>query len=203
MKGVRHWWVLKPKAHNVPSAVVFEEFAPTILPPNHEWIKVWSSDDLEKQLGAGVPPLVEALASIRRLRSELELEMQFRIRDNKISSEEIAALLVEVKEFRELWESATRFVFPGMFDTSDAIMRHIQKLEKFNKALAEENEKLFAALKFYAKPDSWKIQQPDPITGLSGMSSKPLVEHDAGKLARAATDYEEVEACDAPDSKSP
>jgi len=62
-KEVRHWFIQKPIAHNCPLrsvGAVFEEFMPTIVEQNCEWIKVYDASYAE-HLESVIIDLVEAL----------------------------------------------------------------------------------------------------------------------------------------------
>lgn len=71
-KSVRHWYIQKPISHNVPlreNGAVFQQFAPTVVQSNCEWVKVWSSEDLSKYFGMGVTRWVDVMDELSRLRA--------------------------------------------------------------------------------------------------------------------------------------
>lgn len=74
-KSVRHWYIQKPISHNVPlreNGAVFQQFAPTVVQSNCEWVKVWSSEDLSKYFGMGVTRWVDVMDELARLRASEE-----------------------------------------------------------------------------------------------------------------------------------
>lgn len=57
MKDIRHWFIQKPIANNVPifeNGAQFCEFSPTVSERGCEWIKVFSADDIHKKIGMGL-----------------------------------------------------------------------------------------------------------------------------------------------------
>lgn len=89
MSEPRYWFIQKPVANNVPlerNGAVFVRHQPTVSEQNCEWVKVWSSEDLSKEMGMGVTKWVELNRKVR----ELELQLK--------EANEVAEFYAEVGE---------------------------------------------------------------------------------------------------------
>lgn len=75
MSEPRYWFIQKPVANNVPlerNGAVFVRHQPTVSEQNCEWVKVWSSEDLSKEMGMGVTKWVELNRKVRELEAQLK-----------------------------------------------------------------------------------------------------------------------------------
>jgi len=81
MEKIRHWFIQKPIRHNCPlnqgkgvhhEAAVFTEFAPTIALQDHEWIRVYSADDIQKTIGMGLTRYSEVCQQLGQDKARIE-----------------------------------------------------------------------------------------------------------------------------------
>ena len=78
---IRHWFIQKPIRHNCPlnqgkgvnhEAAVFTEFAPTVALQDHEWIRVYSADDIQKTIGMGLTRYSEVCRQLEQDKALIE-----------------------------------------------------------------------------------------------------------------------------------
>lgn len=91
MSDVRHWFIQKPIAHNVPlesNGAVFQEFMPTVSEHKCEWIKVYSADDIQKTIGMGwLARYSEVIGANHKLEQKIAtLESEARLHDTIVTS---------------------------------------------------------------------------------------------------------------------
>lgn len=80
--GIRHWFIQKSIKSNCPiyqgthtESAVYTDFCPTVSIQGHEWIKVYSADDLQKKIGMGVHRYSEIMSENERLKKIIAKEL--------------------------------------------------------------------------------------------------------------------------------